>query len=405
MYPYRTLTHLTWLTLVFHLFGIAHASRANVPRQDAVRLGIDHMLNERFDLSHSIFDSLIAVEPDRPEGFLGKALTYWNASMLLADGERFADRVDHLTGRAIKIAERTLKTDNDNAEMVFLLGKAYGLRAGLALIHGSPIDGVLHGLKCRDYLKETIRLDPNHADAYFGLGLADYVAARQPRFLRMVSRLLSLPDGNRKRGLARLERVARDGIYTQRHAVSSRAYIALYYEKDYGDARSRFADLHRRYPHSLDYRIRYLDALFGLTIQGRQDHRRALIDSARSIRRMAKTRNWDLNRWSRTKLDFIEGFGHYLSGNVEATKKHLEIYIREATKKSWLLGPAHLILGKLADLRNDREIAIRHYRRARNHEDVWGVHVEADTYLRLPFTGEEPVRRPPDTVRRYPEKP
>ena len=120
---------------------------------------------------------------------------------------------------------------------------------------------------------------------------------------------------------------------------------------------------------------------------------------------MAKTRNWDLNRWSRTKLDFIEGFGHYLSGNVEATKKHLEIYIREATKKSWLLGPAHLILGKLADLRNDREIAIRHYRRARNHEDVWGVHVEADTYLRLPFTGEEPVRRPPDTVRRYPEKP
>ena len=405
MYPYRTLKHLTWLTLVFHLFGIAHASRANVPRQDAVRLGIDHMLNERFDLSHSIFDSLIAVEPDRPEGFLGKALTYWNASMLLADGERFADRVDHLTGRAIKIAERTLKTDNDNAEMVFLLGKAYGLRAGLALIHGSPIDGVLHGLKCRDYLKETIRLDPNPADAYFGLGLADYVAARQPRFLRMVSRLLSLPDGNRKRGLARLERVARDGIYTQRHAVSSRAYIALYYEKDYGDARSRFADLHRRYPHSLDYRIRYLDALFGLTIQGRQDHRRALIDSARSIRRMAKTRNWDLNRWSRTKLDFIEGFGHYLSGNVEATKKHLEIYIREATKKSWLLGPAHLILGKLADLRNDREIAIRHYRRARNHEDVWGVHVEADTYLRLPFTGEEPVRRPPDTVRRYPEKP
>ncbi len=363
------------------------------------------MLDERYALSHAIFDSLISVEPERPEGYLGKALSYWNESMLVANGERFVDSVDHLTGRAIKLAERALKRDNDNAEMVFLLGKAYGLLAGLALIHGSPIDGVLHGLKCRDYLEETIRLDPDMADAYFGLGLAEYVAARQPRFLRMVSRLLALPEGNRKRGLERLERVAREGIYTQRHAVSSRAYIALYYEKDYDDAVLRFADLHSRYPHSLDYRIRFLDALFGLTIRGRRDHRQALIDSARSIRRLAELRGLDLNRWSRTKLDFVEGFGHFLSGNAAEARERLEIYIAEASGKSWLLGPSHLILGKLADTRNDRETAIRHYRKARKYEDVWGVHDEAESYLQQPFTGEEPVRRPPDTVRRYPEKP
>ena len=405
MFPRLILIILTWTMLFPGLYGIVHASRVHTPRQNAVRKGIDYMLDERYALSHAIFDSLISVEPERPEGYLGKALSYWNESMLLADGERFVDSVDHLTGRAIKLSERALKIDNSDAEMVFLLGKAYGLRAGLALIHGSPIDGVLHGLKSRDFLKETIRLNPNLADAHFGLGLAEYVAARQPRFLRMVSRLLSLPDGDRKRGLERLERVAREGIYTQRHAVSSRAYIALYYEKDYGDARCRFADLHLRYPHSLDYRIRYLDALFGLTVQGRQDHRRALIDSARSIRLLAEERDWNLNRWSRTKLDFIEGFGHYLTGNADTAIERLEIYTAEATRKSWLLGPAHLILGKLADLRNDRENAVRHYRRVRKYENVWGVHDEADSYLRHPFNGDEPVRRPPDTVRRYPEKP
>ena len=396
---------LTLTMLLLDHCGIVHASSALTPRQRAVRQGIDCMLDERYALSHAIFDSLISVEPERPEGYLGKALSYWNESMLLADGERFVDSVDRLTGRAIKLSERALKMDNSDAEMVFLLGKAYGLRAGLALIHGSPIDGVLHGLKCRDFLEETIRLKPDLADAHFGLGLAEYVAARQPRFLRMVSRLLSLPDGDRKRGLERLERVAREGIYTQRHAVSSRAYIALYYEKDYEDARRRFTDLHLRYPHSLDYRIRYLDALFGLTIQGRKDHREALIDSARSIRFLAEERNWNLNRWSRTKLDFIEGFGLYLNGNADAAVERLEIYAAEATKKSWLLGPTNLILGKLADLRNDRERAVGHYRRVRKYENVWGVHEEADAYIGQPFSGEEPVRRPPDTVRRYPEKP
>lgn len=405
MSPRLALILLSGTMLFLDLCGGVRASRAHTPRQRAVRQGIDDMLDERYARSHAVFDSLISVEPERPEGYLGKALSYWNESMLLADGERFVESVDQLTGRAIKLSERALKNDNDDAEMVFLLGKAYGLRAGLALIHGSPIDGVLHGLKCRDFLEETIRLNPDLADAHFGLGLAEYVAARQPRFLRMVSRILSLPDGDRKRGLARLERVAREGIYTQRHAVSSRAYIALYYEKDYEDARRRFTELHLRYPHSLDYRIRYLDALFGLTIRGRRDHRQALIDSARSIRLLAEKRNWRLNRWSRTKLDFIEGFGHYLAGSADAAVVRLEIYTAEAEKKSWLLGPAHLMLGKLADLRDDRKNAVRHYRRVGKYENVWGAREEAAAYLTQPYTGEEPARRPLDTVRRYPEKP
>ena len=91
----------------------------------------------------------------------------------------------------------------------------------------------------------------------------------------MVNRLFSLPAGDREGGLAQLDLVAREGIYCQRHAVSTRAFIELYYEKNSEEARRRFADLLRRYSNSIDYRVRYLDALFALTVKGKIEYRPA----------------------------------------------------------------------------------------------------------------------------------
>lgn len=379
---------------------------ADPARQAASQEGIYRLLNEEYDRAHAIFDSLIATGPDLPDGYLGRALAYWDESLLLKEDERYDKEIRRLLKQAIETVEARVRTEGESAEHFFWLGSAYGLSSGLALLRDSVIDGVVDALKSREFLEEAIRLDPDMVDAYFGLGLSDYIAARQPALLRMVSRIFQLPAGDRDRGLARLERVAREGVYTRQHAISSLAFIELYYEKNYEEARQRFADMHRRYPNSLDYRLRYLDAIFALTVKGSPAYRQALIDSVGSARRIAAGRNWKLDRWIDTKLGFIEGFGYYLTGQLEPARKRMETYVREAHKKSWLLGPAHLILGKLADLRGDRKAAVAHYRQVRKKEDVWGVHAEAKTYLERPFTGGEPAQRPSDDpVRRFPERP
>ncbi len=374
-------------------------------RQVAAQEGLDRMLNEDYARAHAIFDSLIHAEPERPEGYLGRAFAYWDASLILEDDTQHDREIRRLIKQATRVSERHIKTHGESAEMFFWLGSVYGLSATLEMVRGSTLEAVINGLRSREFLQEALDLDPNLIDARFGLALSDYIIARKPRLLRMVSRLFSLPAGDREGGLAQLDLVAREGVYCQRHALSSRAFIALYYEKTSEEARRRFADLLRRYPNSIDYRVRYLDALFALTVKGEKAYRGALIDSVRSIRKMAVQRDWKLDRWTHTKLIFIGGLGYYLTGKTERAREDMETYIQQAEKKSWLLGPAELILGKLADLNGNRTNAIAHYKRALKQEDVWGTRAEARRYLKRPFLGEEPVQRPPDLVRRYPERP
>ena len=163
---------------------------------------------------------------------------------------------------------------------------------------------------------------------------SDFGTTRQPRFLRMVGRLLSLPSGDRLRGLRQMDWIAKKGTYTRQHAISARAFIELYYEKNYHNAMCRFEQLHMQYPKSIDYRIRYLDAVFVLTVKGEPDYRSALADSSRSIRELAKQRDWRLIRWVDTKLHFIEGYGYYLDDKKNHARTKMEIYAQKAHRKS-----------------------------------------------------------------------
>lgn len=389
---------------VFLLILPAEAT-GNPGRQAALLRGIHLTLDEAFTDAHAVFDSLAAAEPDRPEPPFYKAMAYWRKGLNLEGGPAYDSDVRTLLRRAIGLAEAHIKAHGESGEMYFWLGNAYGVRTGLEMLRKNVLRGAMDGYQGRECLFEAVRLDTSLVDPRFGIGLSDYFLSQQLRILRMAGRLLSLPSGDREGGLEQLDRAARDGVYCQMDALSARAFIALYYEHDHEDARRRVAELLGRFPNSLDYRIRYADALLYLTIEQGQDHRRALIDSVGSIRRIAGARGDRLKPWRRSKLVFTEGMAHYLLGDRDRAQALMTDYLREADPKSWLRGPAELVLGKLADLKADRTRALAHYRRVLKCEDVWASRAEAKRYREQPFSGEEPARRPPDRAQRYPEMP
>ena len=399
--PLRLVFTVLALWLAFH----PSLSESNQGRRAAARRALDAILNEEIPVAHSLFDSLRKAEPDRPEGYLGRAMAYWEETLILEDTRRHDDEIEELLEKAIEVSERSVDKDGETSEMLFWLGSAYGLRSSVQMMRGNVFGGIVDGISGRDYLQEALDKDSSNIDARFGIGLSDYIIAKKPRLMRTVSRLFSLPSGDAEGGIRQLEMVAADGVFCQKHAISSRAFIELYYEKNYPEARRRFGNLMLRYPNSLDYRLRYLDSIFALTVKGSVEFYQALVDSARSARSESAQRELVLHPWIRTKLDFIEGYGEYHLGNQEASRRLMKKYLRDWNKKSWLNGLSELMLGKLADLRGDRKAAIDYYRRARKRENVWGVKAEAEKYLKQPFDGTEPTRRPVDKVRRYPQRP
>ena len=374
--------------------------------EPAVHRIIHHSMDENFDVAHAIADSLLAEHPARPEPPFYKATVFWRQGMNVRDGGKYDAEILSYLDRTILTTESWIKHNGESAEMFLWLGNAYGLRTGLRMLRKEVFKGVIDGIEGRTYLDEAIAQDPDLPDANFGIGLSDYILSRNPSILRAVQRLFDLPSGDRRGGLQRLDDAIARGRYNRVDALSARAYLDLYYEMDAAAARTRLLDLLKRYPDSLDYRIRYVDAMLRLQMEHGENLAQTMIDSIASIHRIAFAREWSLFRWREAKLTFIRGISHFLLGNGDRAKSLLEATVtRSKDEKNWLVGPAELTLGKLADLTGDRTTAKEHYRRAERREDVWGSQEEARRYQIRPYAGVEPKTRPVDQEQRYPGRP
>ena len=177
---------MTVRVVVSCVFLLVHASRTegNLGRRLASLDGLECIHNEEFSRAHAIYDSLIAADPDRPEGYLGKALAYWDEGLILEDGERFDRETHRFPKEVIRVSEKEVERWGESAEMMFWLGSAYGLRSTLAMVRGRVLEGVTDGLKSRAFLRRSVELNPDLVDVHFGLGLMDYVVSRKPRSCR-----------------------------------------------------------------------------------------------------------------------------------------------------------------------------------------------------------------------------
>lgn len=388
------------------LFGIATPLAAQPSWEAPIHRGIHLTLNEDFLPAHAIFDSLVLAHPKRPEPLFYKAVAFWRQGMNVRDGKKYDLEILRYLGLSIEATEQWMKFNGESAEMFLWLGNAYGLRTGLQMLRKEVFKGIADGIEGRENLDEAIHLDPDLTDANFGIGLSDYILSRNPRILRVVQRLFDLPAGDQRGGLRRLDEAILNGRYNQTDALSARAYLDLYYEMDAQSARTRFRDLLERYPNSLDYRIRYVDTMLRLQMEHGEDLARTMLDSTASIHRIAFKRKWRLFRWRETKLNFVQGVSHFLLGNHDRAKTHLTATAaRSSDKENWLVGPAELMLGKIADLAGNRDLAKLHYRKSERRDDVWESRAEAQRYQIRTYTGDESTPHPVDQEIRYPGRP
>jgi tetratricopeptide (TPR) repeat protein len=379
---------------------------ARQPWEPATHRGIDFTLDENFAPAHAIFDSLMRAHPQRPEPLFYKAVVFWRQGMNVRNGKKYDKQILKYLDLSIDATVKWMKYQGESAEMFLWLGNAYGLRTGVRMLRKEVFKGVVDGIEGRENLDEAISLDPDLADPNFGIGLSDYILSRNPSILRVVQRLFSLPAGDRRGGLRRLDEAIQNGRYNQTDALSARAYLDLYYEMDAHSARTRFLDLLKRYPNSLDYRIRYVDTMLRLQMEHGEDLAQTMLDSTASIHRTTFQRKWRLFKWRETKLNFIQGVSHFFLGRHERAKAHLTATAaRSRDEDNWLVGLAELMLGKIADLAGQRDVAKEHYRKAERREDVWESHKEAKRYQIQPYTGVEPATHPIDEEIRYPGQP
>jgi tetratricopeptide (TPR) repeat protein len=152
-----------------------------------------------------------------------------------------------LAAKVSSLAEAQI-AEHETAEMQFYAGMGDALAARLYGLRGEGRNTARAGVRAREHLLRATALDPQLADADFGLGLYNYYIDTLSAAARILRFFMGIPGGSKRDGIRQLQHAIDDGAFTQAEA---RFYLAIdlhNYDQQYQRALEAIGPLVEKYP-------------------------------------------------------------------------------------------------------------------------------------------------------------
>ena len=240
-----------------------------------VREGFQRFYNLDYDGAMQKFDPVMKAHPQDPMA-VGYVLmdtifrelyrqdlldtTYYAHEHFLSSGhksdipESVRKHVDELTDHAVALADARIKANPDDKDAYFARGYVKGMHAAwMTLADHSFTGAARQGLASRNDSEQTLKLDPDYADAKMAKGIQQFAVASLPRFVRMLVGIAGI-GGNKEDGLKLLRESAANGTVTK---VESQTAMSLFLRHDqrYNEAYAVAQGLAKQYPHDFLFRL------------------------------------------------------------------------------------------------------------------------------------------------------
>ena len=395
---------------------ITDAERARF--EELRRSGLDALYNIDYDKAERDFKEIVKLFPNHPGGYQLLAARVWIKTLYesrrlqgsLYSSENFYtsgdDKVDpkiitefrNFTREAKRLAEAKLKQDPKNVEARDFLANTEGLKAAFEeAVERRHFAALRDGNDAVNHHREVLKLDPKYIDAQITIGLYEYVVGSLPLGIKIIAGATGY-RGSKKRGLAMLEQVAREGRWAQDDAKT--VLVLLYRrEKRFDDVLKLTRELSAKYPRNYLLRIETADALVSIAEVKRSQ--KDLAGAAQAEKEAFATfeevlRDRTMRDVAARALDLI----HFKYGEVLMTAGHHDRAAKEflaATKvdrgEAGLITMAHLYAGWSFDVAGKRDEAVAQYKEVLARPNVYDAHDEAKKGLRQAYKVEHAVAR------------
>ena len=395
---------------------ITDAERARF--EELRRSGLDALYNIDYDKAERDFKEIVKLFPNHPGGYQLLAARVWIKTLYesrrlqgsLYSSENFYtsgdDKVDpkiitefrNFTREAKRLAEAKLKQDPKNIEARDFLANTEGLKAAFEeAVERRHFAALRDGNDAVNHHREVLKLDPKYIDAQITIGLYEYVVGSLPLGIKIIAGATGY-RGSKKRGLAMLEQVAREGRWAQDDAKT--VLVLLYRrEKRFDDVLKLTRELSAKYPRNYLLRIETADALVSIAEVKRSQ--KDLAGAAQAEKEAFATfeevlRDRTMRDVAARALDLI----HFKYGEVLMMAGHHDRAAKEflaATKvdrgEAGLITMAHLYAGWSFDVAGKRDEAVAQYKEVLARPNVYDAHDEAKKGLRQAYKVEHAVAR------------
>jgi hypothetical protein len=237
----------------------------NVPELEA---GFHSLYELKLAEAHTQFEAWQKSQPQDPLGSASEAAAYLFeecyrqgvlTSEFFLDDKRFLGKIalkpdpelraGFFTAdqQAQDLAQRRLKTNPDDPNALFAMTLSLGMQANYAsLIDKRQLDSLKKVRAADVYAKKLLAVAPDAADAYLGLGMANYFIGSLPGTKKFFLGFAGI-HGNKKAGIQQLEIAAEHGHYLRPFAKILLALAALR-EKQVEVARIQLKELVAEFP-------------------------------------------------------------------------------------------------------------------------------------------------------------
>jgi hypothetical protein len=392
-------TQSTWLT---------DADRAKF---ETLRVaGFEALSNLDYENARKNFKEIARLFPSYPAGPQFLADTLWVETLYqtrrlqssLYDTESFysenedkadpktIDQFRTWTREAKQLAQARLKQYPRDVEALYFLGATEGLKASFVeAVERRHFAALKNGSEAVDRHREVIKLDPSFHDAEITIGLYDYVVGSLPLPVKLIAGVVGF-RGSKKRGLATLERVAKEARWVRDDART--LLIVLYTrEKRFAEAAAVGRELAAKYPRNYLYRLEAADALVSQAALEREANHTIAVSEAEneafavfeSLLRDKAVR--DTAAWAFDLIHFKYGEALLTSGQFDRAGKEFLAAAAAPRAQEGLATMAHLYAAHAFDLAGKRREALAQYRAVLSRPKVYDAHEQAKSGLKEPF--------------------
>jgi hypothetical protein len=149
--------------------------------------------------------------------------------------------------QAQELAQLSLRANPNDANALFAMALSIGMQADYAsLIERHQVDSLRLVRDADKYAKKLLAVDPDAADAYLGLGAANYIIGCLPDYKKFFLFFGGI-HGDKQEGMRQLTITAGHGYYLRPYAKILLALAALR-ENQQGLARAQFEELVAEFP-------------------------------------------------------------------------------------------------------------------------------------------------------------
>ncbi|MBW2110066.1 MAG: hypothetical protein JRH00_01295 [Deltaproteobacteria bacterium] len=358
----------------------------NRSANEQILKGIDLLYNRQFNNAEKLFRKLIAKSRNEPAGYFYLAMVSWSrlASGFWSQAEvnEFKHRID----RAIEVAEVRCDRDDAGSYDFFYLGGALGFKGRFELMKGNWVSSFFLARDAVAALKVCLKMDPDNKDVLLGLGTFDYYTAKLSGILKFLTYFL-LHQGDKERGLKKLSIASREAIYSKTEARSVLLHIYLFGENKFRDALDLSTGLAEKYKRNPRFLI--LKGVSYIRLEMDPQYR-AIVNQLRLNSAKASDRN-RAAMWERRAF-YLESTYDLFHGRYAEARSRLRQILNKQDPEN---DPAMIAwpltkLGMSYELENNRDEAIKYYKRVLHMENASGAQFVVKKLLERPLKKGEP---------------